>query len=292
MAGPDWSLYRAFGAVLRQGSLTAAARELRLSQPTIGRRIAALEARLGYALFVRAPEGLVATPEAEGLRSAVEAIESAAIAFEGAAGGHRPAGDVPVRISASEVIAAEVLPHALRRLRQADPSLIVEVSVSNEIEDVLRRGSDLAVRMARPQEPDLLARKVGEIELGLFAHSSCFQHQGPPGTVAELFHHPLVGFQTSRGYTAILQFAGQALEADAFTYRSDNDLAQLGAVRAGLGIGVCHAPLAQGLLRVLPEQFAPRIEMWLVINRDLMRTRRYREVFRVLSEELRRYAGA
>jgi DNA-binding transcriptional LysR family regulator len=194
-----------------------------------------------------------------------------------------------VRISASEVVAAEVLPRAVRRLRQNDPGLSVEVSVTNEQEDVLRRGADIAVRMARPKERDLLARKVGDVELGLFAHPSYLKGRQPPATVEKLLCHSLVGFQTERTYTGVLQFAGKSLRADDFAYRSDSDTAQLGAIRAGLGIGVCHVPLARALVRVLPEEFAPKVEMWLVINSDLMRTRRYREAFRTLSDELRAY---
>lgn len=292
MKRTDWSLYRAFAAVLRQGTLTGAARELGLSQPTLGRRIATLEARLGYALFSRAPEGLVPTPEAEGLRPLIETLECAASAVDQAAAGDGQLEVAAVRLTASEVVAAEVLPGAMHRLGRMLRDFRIVVSVSNSVEDVLRRDADMAVRMTRPQEGELLARKVGDVELGLFAHPSCFLEQTAPTTVADLLEHRLVGFETARPYTSVLTLEGQTLERRHFAFRSDSDTAQLGAIRGGLGIGVCHVPLAGGLQRVLPETFAPRVEMWLAINRDLMRTRRYRELFRALSVELRQHASA
>jgi len=286
MMPPDWSLYRAFSAVLRLGSLTAAARDLELSQPTLGRRIAALEAKLGFALFTRSPEGLTPTPEGEALRPQIEALEAAAEAMDRAIRPEVAGGQFVVRLSASEVIAAEVLPPAVRHLLHADPTLVVEVSVCNEIEDVLRREVDIAVRMTRPRQDGLLVRKVKEIELGLFAHPSCFEQHPRPISATELFDHPMVGFDTPRDYTRIFQLDGRVVAREAFRFRSDSDMAQLGAIRGGLGIGVCHAPLADGLVRVLPEVFAPRVELWLAVHADLMRTPRYRRVFRGLAELL------
>lgn len=194
----DWSLYRAFAAVLRLGSLSAAARALELSQPTLGRRIATLEQKLGYALFTRSPEGLSPTPEAEALRPQVQALEAAADEMHRATRLDATRAPSVVRLSASEVIAAEVLPGVLARLQHADTSLTVDLSVSNDNEDVVRREVDVAVRMARPRQEGLLARKVKEIELGLFAHPSCFEDRPQPQSVAELFGHPLVGFDTPR----------------------------------------------------------------------------------------------
>jgi len=291
MAHPDWSLYRAFAAVLRHGSLTAAAREIGVSQPTLGRRISALEGHLGYALFSRSPEGLAPTPEADALRPQLASLEAAASALSDAAIGASSIGRSLVRVSASEIIAAEVLPCALRRLRRSNPDIELTVSVSNSVEDVLRRDADIAVRMTRPHQSDLLGRKVGEVELGLFAHPSCFAERPPPTEPGELCQHPLVGFETARPYTQILQLKGQPLRPDLFAYRTDSDTAQIGAIRAGLGIGVCHVPLSAGLQRVLATQFCPRVEMWLVINRDLMRTRRFRQVFRTLWKELGAYVS-
>src|SRR3954468_22220921 len=148
----DWSLYRAFAAVLRLGSLSAAARALELSQPTLGRRIATLEQKLGYALFTRSPEGLSPTPEAEALRPQVQALEAAADEMHRATRLDATRMPSVVRLSCSEVIAAEVVPGVLARLQRADTSLTVDLSVSNDNEDVLRREVDIAVRMARPRQ--------------------------------------------------------------------------------------------------------------------------------------------
>lgn len=284
MTSPDWSLYRAFAAVLRFGSLTAAARALNLSQPTLGRRIAALEQRLGVALFTRSPEGLSPTPEAEALRPRLEALEAAAEALDRGVGPAEAASTV--RLSASEVMAAEVLPAAIGRLQEDDPGLTVEVVVSNAAQDVLRREVDIAVRMVRPRQDGLVVRKVRDIELGLFAHPRCLGGRPFPASAAELDGVPMVGFDTPRDYTRLFQLDGRAVGREAFRFRSDSDMAQLGAIRAGLGVGVCHVPLAAGLVRVLPDLFAPRIELWLAMHADLLRTPRFRRVFRGLAEAL------
>jgi len=286
MTSPDWSLYRAFAAVLRFGSLTAAARALNLSQPTLGRRIAALEDRLGVALFTRSPEGLSPTPEAQAMRPRLEALEAAAEALDRGVGADAAEAASVVRLSASEVVAAEVLPAAVGRLQDDDPGLTVEVVVSNAAQDVLRREVDIAVRMTRPRQDGLVVRKVRDIELGLFAHPRCFEARPPPDDAAGLAGLPMVGFDTPRDYTRLFQIEGQAVGREAFRFRSDSDMAQLGAVRAGLGVGVCHVPLATGLVRVLPQLFAPRIELWLAMHADLLRTPRFRRVFRGLAGAL------
>src|SRR4051794_26573900 len=151
-APPDWSLYRSFVAVLREGSLSGAARALCVSQPTLGRHIVELESALGISLFTRSPEGMIPTAAANALRPEAEALAAAADALYRAASGPLAENAGTVRITASEVIAAEVLPPILARLQADHPRIVVELAVSNRIEDLLRRDADIAVRMARPAQ--------------------------------------------------------------------------------------------------------------------------------------------
>ena len=167
----SWDLYRSFLGVLREGSLSGAARALGITQPTAGRHIAALEEVLGTALFTRSQAGLMPTEVAAGLRAYAEAMESTAAALERAATGHGEDVRGVVRISASEVIGVEVLPPILARLRERNPELKVELVVTNQVQDLLRREADIAVRMMRPRQEQLVARRVGQITLGLHAHN-------------------------------------------------------------------------------------------------------------------------
>ncbi|AGC43510.1 LysR family transcriptional regulator [Myxococcus stipitatus DSM 14675] len=286
---PDWSLYRSFVAVLREGSLSGAARVLGVSQPTLGRHIAALESALELALFTRSPEGLKPTREAKALRPQAEALAAAAESLFRAASGPLGENEGPVRISASEVFAVEVLPPLLARLRETHPRIIVELQVSNRVEDLLRRDADLAVRVVRPEQDALLATRVGAVEAGLFAHPSYLARHPAPRTTAELLRHALVGFDEGAPYTRVLALEGRALTREDFSLRTDSDLAMLAAIRSGCGIGGCLAPLGlrSGLVRVLPRLFAPSAEVWVVMHEDLRATARCRTVFDALSVGLK-----
>ncbi|TGP40083.1 LysR family transcriptional regulator, partial [bacterium M00.F.Ca.ET.228.01.1.1] len=168
-----WELYRTFLAVLREGSLSGAARALGITQPTVGRHVEALERALAVGLFTRSQNGLQPTDVALALQSHAEAMHSTAASLKRAASGH--AGDDGagvqgvVRVSASEVVGVEVLPPVIAALRERHPRLIVELVLSNRVQDLLRREVDIAVRMVRPRQTQLVARRVGVIEVGLHA---------------------------------------------------------------------------------------------------------------------------
>ncbi|MFQ0813780.1 LysR family transcriptional regulator [Brucella anthropi] len=288
-ASPDWSLYRSFVAVLREGSLTGAARVLGISQPTLGRHIAALEASLGVSLFTRSPEGLRPLPAAEMLRPKAEALAAAADALYRSASGQKASHEGTVRIAASEVIAAEVLPAEIARLQATYPQITVELAVSNRFEDLLRRDADIAIRMARPSQDGLVARKIASIELGLFAHPRYLARCPAPVEPGDISQHRLIGFDTALPYTRLLALEGQPLLRERFALRTDSDMAQMAAIRAGCGIGVCHAPLAEGLVRILPDYFAPTIEMWMVMHMDLRQAAPYRIAFDNLCSGLKAF---
>jgi len=288
----DWEAQRAFLAVLREGSLSGAARVLGLAQPTVRRRIERLEAEIGAPLFVRAPNGLVPTERAEALMGHAEAMALAAEAFHRSASADVGATAGIVRISASEIVAVEILPAILQPLVATHPNLSVELSATNRNEDLLRREADIAVRMIAPQQGALVARHIGSIMVGLHAHADYLAAHGTPRSLDALVGHALIGPARNDPMVRLLRERGM-LPARDFTFRSDSDLAQLAAVRAGLGIGACHVPLARrdpALVQVLPEIFALPLQTWVVTHEDLRNVARVRAVFDTLVEGLARYA--
>ncbi len=292
-AEPGWELYRSFLAVLRQGSLSAAARRLRLTQPTLGRHIAALEAALKVALFTRSPSGLVPTPAALDLATHAEAMAAGAEALRRAASGEAEEERGTVRLTASEIMGAEVLPAMLARFRGRHPHIAIELVLSNRNEDLLRREADLALRMTRPRQAALVARRVGAVGLGLYAHRSYVEARGLPRRVDELRRHPLIGFD--RDDSSWRSIAGAALPVtrELFAFRSDSDLAQLAALRAGLGIGGCQHGIARrdgALVPVLPQAVRFSLELWLAHHEDLRASRRVRLLFDHLAADLAAYA--
>ncbi|MBR8242677.1 LysR family transcriptional regulator [Burkholderia multivorans] len=289
----NWERYRTFLAVLTEGSLSAAARALGITQPTAGRHVAALEAAFGQTLFTRSPSGLLPTDAALALRGHAEALRSAAAAFERAAASHGAGVRGTVRISASDVIAVEVLPPLLAQLRREHPGLVIELVPTDRIQDVLNREADIAVRMASPSQDALVARRIGELEVALYARDDYLTRYGAPSTLDALAHHALIGFDT---VTPFVRSAGRGLPSwtrEAFALRTDSNLAQLAMIRAGYGIGFCQSRLAQRdsrLVRVLPNGPAVKLETWVVMHEDLRASPRCRAVFDALANGLRGYA--
>lgn len=166
----SWDLYRTFLAVLRTGSLSAGARDLGLTQPTAGRHVEALERALGYPLFTRSQQGLRPTDAALALQPYAETLASTAAAM--ARHATSASGDISgvVRITASDVIGMEVLPPILAALQDEHPQLTIELSLSDAVEDLLRRDADIAIRMTDPAQEALVAQRIGNIPVGLYAH--------------------------------------------------------------------------------------------------------------------------
>ncbi len=283
----DWTLCRSFLAVLREGSLSGAARVLRLAQPTLGRHVAALEAALGQALFTRSPGGLAPTAAAAAIRPMAEAMEQAARALVRAASAREAVGTV--RISASEVMGALVLPPILAEVKARLPGLVLELALSNRADDLLRRDADVAVRMFRPDQAALVARRVGEVGLGLYAHRDYLARRGRPVTVAALSGFDVIGFdRDDRSARAV---AGGVLPIDRtlFSMRSDSDLAQTALLRAGLGIGAMQHLLARDdpeLVPVLAGEVAFTLPLWLAMHEDQRGSAVVRAVFDGLAEGL------
>jgi DNA-binding transcriptional LysR family regulator len=292
---PGWDLYRSFLAVLRLGSLSAAARSLGLTQPTVGRHIALLQHSLkGRVLFTRSQLGLQPTEAAHELRPHAEDMAAAAAAFVRMASANREETAGVVRLAAADVIGVEVLPAILSEFRSQFPTTVVELTLSNEMADLLRRDADIAVRMVRPQQKALLAKRAGKIALGFHAHRRYLELHGRPQRLEDLVHHTLIGFDRAPPFANLLKAVPVPVSRDLFAFRCDNDLAQLAALRAGFGIGVCQAGIARrdpDLVPLFTKQFKFEMEIWIVMHNDLKRISRMRLMFDHLASRLADFAA-
>jgi len=294
-SAPDWDLYQSLQAVLRTGSLSAAARSLSLTQPTLGRHIEALEQALGQPLFTRSPQGLRPTDLALRLAPLMESMAQTAEAVrrEASAEADQVAG--AIRITASEVIGAEVLPAILARFHALYPKTVIELSLSNRTEDLLRRDADIAVRMLRPTQAALIAQRIGAVKLGFYARRDYLAAHGTPRTIDELMGLSLIGFDRVQPALGDLTLGGAAITRALFALRSDSDLACLAAVRAGFGVGGLQHGIARrdpDLIPVLSTEISFSYDTWVVMHEDLKSSRRIRLLFDHLAEHLAVYVAS
>lgn len=298
----SWDYYRTFLAVLRSGSLSAGARNLGLTQPTVGRHVEALEQALGYPLFTRSQQGLRPTDAALALAPYAETLASTAAAMARHATGSSAEIAGTVRISASDVIGIEVLPPILADLQEEHPQLVIELSLSDAVEDLLRRDSDIAVRMTNPSHDALVAQRIGSISVGLHAHRRYLDRHGTPQSPAELTAHRFIGFDRWTSFIRTMESRFQsdfplfpALNELNWSYRIDSNVAQLAAIRAGAGIGMCQIGIAErdpDLVRILPDVFELPLETWVVMHENLRSGLRWRKTFDALVKGLRAYVKA
>lgn len=291
---PDWSLWRSFGAVVETGSLSAAARKLGLSQPTLGRHIETLEQVLGIALFERTLQGLKPTDTAlrlyEPVAGAERALSEAALMAEGsnaALGG-------TVRLTASEIISHYVLPPMLGAIRQAFPAVAIELVPSDSAENLLLREADIAVRMFRPTQLELVTRKLGVLPIVCCAHRDYLARRGTPKTSADLRGHDLIGLDRSDLIIAGARAMGFDLSRNDFIVRTDSQTAAWELIKAGLGIGFAQERLVTttpGLVAILPQLPVPSLEVWLTTHRELFTNRRIRAIYDALAVALLAYLG-
>ncbi|GAB7273530.1 LysR family transcriptional regulator [Dickeya ananatis] len=280
---------------MREGSLSGASRTLDITQPTAGRHIAGLESALGQVLFTRSQTGLLATDAALALQAHAETMESTANALERTAANFSMDSAAirgVVRVSASEVMGAEVLPPLITWIRQTYPKIVIELVLSNRFQDVLHREADIAVRMVPPLQEQLVARRLGRIELGLHASDVYLARQGVPKRVDDLLTHALIGFDQNTPLIrkALRQYP--QFQRDVFSMRTDSDQAQLNLIRAGAGIGICQVQLADGnipLQRVLADFFSLHLDTWVVMHEDLRHSPCCKLVFDMLAEGLQQY---
>jgi DNA-binding transcriptional LysR family regulator len=285
----DWNRARAFLVTAEEGSLSAAARALGLAQPTLGRQVAALEEELGVALFERAGRGLSLTPTGLELLEHVRTMGAAAERVSLAATGHSQEIAGNVSISAGEAYAAFVLPPILARLRGRHPGIRVEIVATNAVSDLRRREADIAIRNARPADPELIARKIGDDEARLYAAPGYLDRIGPVRGPEDLSEADFMGFDEGRALREALNAQGLSLTRGNFTVLSGSHLVQWECVRQGLGIGVMPSVIGDAdplVRRVLPELPPILFPVWLTAHRELHTSRRIRLVFDLLAGEL------
>ena len=286
---PTWNLYLTFIEIVRDGSLSAAARRLGLTQPTAGRHVDALEQSLGVTLFTRSQRGLLPTQAALELLPHANAMAAAEAALRRAASGE--AADVrgTVRLTASQVMSAEILPSILAGFCALHPRIDIEVSVSNTVQDLARRDADIAIRTARPTQNAIVAKRVGSLRIGLFAHKTYLAVRGTPQRLEDLARHRLIGFDRDATSFRAVAGSGSKLGRKDFGFRTDDDAVQIAAIRLGLGIGGCQTSIAAktpGLVAILPADVSFKLDVWLAMHEDLRTTRRVRLMFDHLAEAL------
>jgi DNA-binding transcriptional LysR family regulator len=288
----DWNLLRSFIAVSETGSLSAAARQLGASQPTIGRHIAALEAQCGVVLFRREANSHHLTDTGAALLAEALPMRSAAEALQRRLTGTDPSIAGPVRITASVIIGTLVLPRLLAPLIAAHPLIEIEIVATDAVDNLLRRDADIAIRMLRPTQLDLVACHVGDIPIVAAGAQSYFASHGKPQKLTELLTHRVLGLDRGddilRGFAAL----GHPVDRSFFKLRCDSHLVLWQAIKAGLGIGFVQLPLVQaepGVEAVLSDLALPPLPIWLTIHQDLRNTPRFRLVTDFLADALRDY---
>ncbi|WP_298770513.1 LysR family transcriptional regulator [uncultured Novosphingobium sp.] len=292
---PSWDLYRTFAAVLREGSLSAAARALGLTQPSVARHVEAFEQAVGGKLFLRSQRGLSPTDRALALQPYAEELVAASAAMLRTASADPEDIAGTVRISASEIVAAEHLPPMLAAIRRQYPKLSIELVASDAVDDLLQRRADIAIRMVDPVQQALVARRIGTVQLGLYAHRDYLDRRGLPQSIAELPGHDLIGVDRNSSLSRAITGALPGIEHGDFALRADNTVVHLAAIRAGFGIGICQTRIAardSALVQVLPDAFVFGLPLWIVMHEDLRSSARCRTVFNILAADLRYVVNA
>jgi len=286
----DWRLVRSFLAALDHGSLLGAARTLHTSQPTLGRHIAELESQLGVVLFERTGRGLVPTATALKLADAARGMAEGADQLARTLTGAKAQSTGTVRLTASTPVAVHILPPILSQMRQALPDIQVELVSSNTVSNLLRREADIAVRMARPEQGTLIARKIGDVAVGAFAHRAYLGRHSPLRQPTDLMGHDLIGSDSDTAILDGFRASGNPVSKDLFAFRTDDLIVQWEAVRAGLGIGFVASYMARSdvdVMQVLPDVLRiPPLPMWLAVHREIRTSRLIRTVYDFLASAL------
>ncbi|PTX58001.1 LysR family transcriptional regulator [Litoreibacter ponti] len=285
----DWSLIQAFIAVASDGSLSQAARTLGVSQPTLGRQVKSMEERLGIALFFRQPKGLRLTAEGKALLPHATAMAEAASRFATRAAGHDMSVSGTVRITASEFTSLYMLPQILAQMRRTHPDIEIELNPTDISENLLFREADIAVRMYRPTQLEMVTKKLGMLRLGFWATQEYLDRKGVPRSVEDLFDHDLLGYDRLDRFIRVANQMGWPLKRSDFCFRCDTQNVHCEMIRNGAGVGVMEVNLAQmhpELVQVLPDFPVPGLEVWLTTHEALRHTPRVETVWRALEAGL------
>lgn len=280
-----WHLLQSFAAINAAGSLSGAAQSMNSSQPTLSRHLSQLETVLGQRLFFRTPSGLTLTPEGAAVQAHVDKMAQAAaeLSFSDPRA-HQISGTV--RLTASQIAATYLLPPMLATLHSAHPALQIELIASDQTDNLLRREADLAVRMYRPTQNDLIAKKVAELPIGLYAARAYIEAHGMPETPEELLRHKVIGYDRSTLIIDGMRQVGLKVERSFFVFRSDDQVVCWRMAQAGVGIGFAQRITGDAdpdMVRVWPDMDVARLPVWLTAHQELRMSPRVRICFDHLS---------
>lgn len=285
----DWNRARAFMVAAEVGSFSEAARRLKLSQPTVSRQVAALESELGLTLFERVGHGLALTPAGADLVEQAQIMGEAAEQMALIAAGRSDRVDGDISVSASEIIAAHLLPPIIAKLRAAHPGVNVEIVATNAPSDLRRGEADIAIRNFRPETPDLVVRKVRDSAARLYATPAYLERLGPISSPADLRAATFLGFDRGEALLNGLKALGLPLRLSQFQIVSGSQTTQWAMARAGLGICIMMEEVGEAdplMVQALPSLPAIPVPIWLTAHRELRTSRRIRVVFELLSASL------
>lgn len=286
---PDWNHLHAFLVTVEQGSLSAAARSLGVTQPTLSRQVSALEASLSLMLFERNGKRLTLTDAGRELVASAKDMGRAAEQLSLTASGQRSGLRGLVRITASDVTSAYLLPDVIRKLRVQAPQITVEIVATDNIQNLMLRDADIAIRHVRPEQPNLVARLMSDKSGHFYATKSYLDARGRPGQISELTQHDWVAMGDVDRMRTYMEGMGVPLPAEVFRLNSENSLVAWEMVKAGMGIGPMDdeiAALCPGLERVLPQTLQVTFPVWLVTHREIHTSPRIRLVYDLLAERL------
>ncbi len=285
----DWNQVRAFLATVEEGSLSSAARALGLTQPTLGRQVTALEEQLGVTLFERAGRKFVLTASGLELVDHVRAMGEAATRLSLAASGQATSIEGLVKITATEMQSAYVLPELIATLRETHPGITIEIVATNSLSDLRRRDADIAIRNTEPTDPDLIARRLRDQSAGFYATPDFVARHGPFRTLKDLADAPMIGFGEDGGFLEELLRRGVPVSEANIVVRSASHIVHWQLTRCGIGLGINGWDIgdrADDLVRVLDNVLSFDFPVWLVAPRELKTSRRVRIVFDFLAEAL------
>ncbi|MCD8522606.1 MAG: LysR family transcriptional regulator [Saccharospirillaceae bacterium] len=288
----DWNHARAFLLSAEQGSLSAAARLLNTSQPTLSRQVAALEQALGITLFERVGKGLQLTESGAALLEHLRPMGEAANRFALSAAGQSQQVEGPVCIAASEIDAIFRLPAVIAAIRQREPGIQLEIVVSNSVSDLQRREADIAIRSFRPEQPDLIARKLADEPIWLYGSHEYLKTFGPVQDNNHTIGHDLqiIGFERNDRLMNILNQHGWQLTPKHFAIVTTFQMLQWQLVKQGNGLGFFPQQIGDAepaFRRAFSERGSPlTVPLWLVCHRELRTNPRVKRVFDLLAEML------
>lgn len=286
----DWSLIRSVLAVADTGSLSAAARSTGQSQPTLGRQIKLAEDALGAAIFTRHARGLRLSTFGQSLMPAMRAMEDSARALSLTAAGQDHGGAGTVRVTASEIVSAYLLPPIIAGLRAQHPEITIELVPTDTTENLLFHEADIAIRMYRPTQLEMITRHLGDLPIGIYAADSYVARRGTPSGPHDMADHDWLGYDRDDRIILGMRAMGFDITRDFFSFRCDNQVTYWQHLLAGAGLGIGQQAVARqytNLTQVLPDLDLPKLPVWLTAHETLRHVPRVARVWDTLADGLK-----